>query len=185
MATYSFTKVSDGKYEIKVKSGHTLSGIASAYNSQYGKKITYQNLASWNKISNPNKIYVGQTIKCYSSSGGSGGSSSSTKAPTNVAVVTHFGANAQNQNELIVEWTWAKEKDTESYEIEWGYANGSGLWLGKTLSSNSVDEDNRAIARQTTYSIPADATRVRFRVKPIAKKKKDSKGKETAKFTAS
>lgn len=40
-----------------VKKGDTLSGIASKY------KTTYQKLASYNKISNPNKIYIGQIIK--------------------------------------------------------------------------------------------------------------------------
>lgn len=40
-----------------VKSGDTLSGIASKYGT------TYQKLASLNGISNPNKIYVGQKIR--------------------------------------------------------------------------------------------------------------------------
>lgn len=40
-----------------VKSGDTLSGIASKYGT------TYQKLASMNGISNPNKIYVGQKIR--------------------------------------------------------------------------------------------------------------------------
>ena len=40
-----------------VKSGDTLSGIAS----QYG--TTYQELAAYNNIANPNLIYVGQVIK--------------------------------------------------------------------------------------------------------------------------
>ncbi len=40
-----------------VKKGDTLSGIASKY------KTTYQSLASYNGITNPNKIYVGQIIK--------------------------------------------------------------------------------------------------------------------------
>ncbi len=40
-----------------VKKGDTLSGIASKY------KTTYQNLANYNNISNPNKIYTGQIIK--------------------------------------------------------------------------------------------------------------------------
>lgn len=40
-----------------VKKGDTLSGIASKYNT------TYQKLASYNGISNPNKIYIGQVIK--------------------------------------------------------------------------------------------------------------------------
>ena len=40
-----------------VKKGDTLSGIASKYGT------TYQTLASYNGIPNPNKIYVGQVIK--------------------------------------------------------------------------------------------------------------------------
>ena len=40
-----------------VKSGETLSGIARKYGT------TYQQLAAYNKISNPNKISVGQKIK--------------------------------------------------------------------------------------------------------------------------
>ncbi len=40
-----------------VKKGDTLSLIASKYNT------TYQKLASYNNISNPNKIYPGQIIK--------------------------------------------------------------------------------------------------------------------------
>jgi D-gamma-glutamyl-meso-diaminopimelic acid endopeptidase CwlS/peptidoglycan endopeptidase LytE len=41
---------------VTVKSGNTLSGIASAH------KTTYQHLASVNHISNPNRIYVGERI---------------------------------------------------------------------------------------------------------------------------
>lgn len=44
-----------------VKSGDTLSGIASKYGT------TYQKLAEYNNISNPNKINVGQVIKIPSS----------------------------------------------------------------------------------------------------------------------
>lgn len=182
MATWSG---SGSTLTAKVVSGDTLSQIALDASKKRDKTITYKNLASWNNISNPDRIYVDQVIKCYSPSEGGGGSSSSTKAPTNVAVITHFGRNSQDLNELIAEWTWAKETDTESYKIEWGYANGTGIWLGETLSEISVDIHNRSIARHATYSIPADATRVRFRVKPLAKKKKNSKGKETDLFTAS
>ena len=48
-----------------VKAGDTLSGIAAKYGT------TYQKLASYNGISNPNKISVGQKIKIPG--GGSGG----------------------------------------------------------------------------------------------------------------
>lgn len=165
-----------------VKSDDTLSEIAQKH---LGSASKYKQLASWNNISNPNRIYVGQVLKLYNPATSGGSSGSSTKPPTNVCVISHFGVNAKDPNELIVEWTWAKEKETASYKIEWGYANGSGVWLGLSMSDNSVNKENRGISRQTTYNIPADATRVRFRVKPIAETKKDKKGNETAKFTAS
>lgn len=53
----------DTVYTVKV--GDTLSGIAAKYG------VTYQTLASYNGISNPNKISVGQKIKIPG--GGSGG----------------------------------------------------------------------------------------------------------------
>lgn len=55
-----------------VKSGDTLSGIAAKYGT------TYQVLAQYNGISNPNKISVGQKIK-IPSGGSSSGSTSSSK----------------------------------------------------------------------------------------------------------
>ena len=49
-----------------VKAGDTLSGIAAKYGT------TYQTLAAYNGISNPNKISVGQKIKIPGSSSGGG-----------------------------------------------------------------------------------------------------------------
>lgn len=49
-----------------VKSGDTLSGIAAKFGT------TYQQLASYNGISNPNRISVGQKIKVPSKTSGSG-----------------------------------------------------------------------------------------------------------------
>lgn len=164
-----------------VKSGDTLSGIALKY---LGSASKYKQLASWNNISNPDKIYVGQVIKLYNpaSSGGSS-SSSKTTASTKAVKIEHFGVSVQDPNELIVEWSWGKESETSSYKYEWGCANGSGLWVDESLGENNVDDKSRHVARQTTFSIPAGTTRVRFRVLPISKTKKDSKGKETSYWT--
>lgn len=63
---------SSGGTVYTVKAGDTLSGIAAKYGT------TYQKLASYNGISNPNKISVGQKIK-IPSGGSSSGSSSSSK----------------------------------------------------------------------------------------------------------
>ena len=163
-----------------VVKGDTLWDIAATASSKLGKKITYQNLASWNKISNPNKISIGQVIKCYNPGSSSGSSSSSN--PGNVVTITAFGQDANDNNKLFARWTWGKESETESYEVSWDYANGSGVWWYNT-STNTLSEHTNWTARHSDFSIPADATRIRFRVKPISKKKKDSKGKETSYWT--
>ena len=59
------TSTGGGDTVYTVKAGDTLSGIAAKYGT------TYQTLASYNGISNPNKISVGQKIKIPG--GGSGG----------------------------------------------------------------------------------------------------------------
>ena len=51
------TASSGGAQYYTIKSGDTLSGIASRYGT------TYQNLAAMNGIADPNKIYAGQTIR--------------------------------------------------------------------------------------------------------------------------
>ena len=59
----SFTDIEESEeiekndYLYVVKSGDTLSSIASKYNT------TYQDIAKYNNIENPNIIYVGQEIK--------------------------------------------------------------------------------------------------------------------------
>lgn len=53
-----------------VRSGDTLSGIASRYGT------TYQQLAAWNNISNPNLIQIGQVLIVRKSSSSSSSSSS-------------------------------------------------------------------------------------------------------------
>lgn len=58
------TTNSYGEKVYTVKSGDTLSAIAAKYG------ITYQELAKYNNISNPNRISVGQQIKIPSKNGG-------------------------------------------------------------------------------------------------------------------
>ena len=63
-----------------VKSGDTLSAIAKKYGT------TYQKLASYNGISNPNKISVGQKIKIPGSTATETGSNTATSAPRTFAI---------------------------------------------------------------------------------------------------
>ena len=177
---------SDGKYVI-VEKGDTLSAIAK----KYGNGKTYQQLASINKISNPNLIYVGQKIYLSSSSSGSGSgsgssssssSSSSSKTNSNQPTIDHFGELSNVDNTLFATWSWSKS-NTESYKVLWTYDTGNGVWLVGNNSSITVDKDDKVISRQSTYSIPNGARKVKFKVKPISKKKTKN-GKETSYWTA-
>lgn len=65
-----------------VKAGDSLSGIASRYNT------SWQSLASINKISNPNRIYVGQVLKLSANSSSHSSSSQNTAKPASVNTYT-------------------------------------------------------------------------------------------------
>ena len=152
-----------------VKKGDTLSGIAAANGT------TYQKLAEINGIKNPNLIYVGQTIKL------TGSAATTTTNKTNTPQITAFGLQSNSENTLFAIWEWSK-KNTESYLVKWEYDPGDGTWFVGSSSSNSIDENDPESAKQSTYSIPANAKRVRFKVKAVSKKRTKN-GKETAYWT--
>ena len=165
---------SDGTY-VTVEKGDTLSAIAR----DYGKGKTYQQLAAINNISNPNLIYVGQIIKLTSDSGST---SDDTNANSNKPTVDHFGLQSNANNTLFATWTWDRD-NTESYKVLWTYDTGDGVWFTGSNSTISVDKDDPASARQSTYSIPANAHKVRFKVKPISEKQTKN-NKETSYWEA-
>ena len=149
-------KLSSDKKYVTVEKGDTLFRIAS----DYGNGLSYKQLASINNISNPDYIYIGQKIYL------SGSSSSSSKSSGNKAVINNFGLQSNAENTLFATWTWSKS-NTETYEYQWDYWTGDGVWF---IGQHSTTED-----KQVTYTIPSNATQVRFRVKPIAKTKGDNK----------
>lgn len=158
-----------------VVSGDTLSAIARTATKKLGKKVTAEDLGTWNNIKNIHVIDVGDKIKCYKSSS----SSSSSKSATNAPTVTRFGPNSLNTNQIIAEWEWSKRATTASYKVQWAYATGVGLFFEGNTSDITVNPEDYTLNMYSTYDMPADCTRVRFRVKPIANKQKDSKGNET------
>lgn len=183
---------SDGKY-VTVEKGDTLWDIARVH---CGSGTKYQELASINGISNPDKIYVGQTIyltkEAASGSGsgtgsGSGSGTGSTTVNSNKVTITGFGELANSDNTLFATWTWSKESQTASYALEWTYENGTKDNAGNPVwfiqsSSNSVDENNPAASRQAEFSVPTGTNQVKFRVKPVSKKETKN-DKETVHFT--
>lgn len=163
---------SDGTY-VTVERGDTLSEIAR----DYGKGKTYQQLAAINNIPNPNLIYVNQKIMLVAS-----GESSSSNANSNKPVITQFGEQSNNLGTLFATWTWDKDK-TESYKVLWTYDTGDGVWYTGNSGSISVDKDMPEAARQSSYSVPSNAKKVRFKVKPISEKETKN-NKETSHWEA-
>lgn len=154
---------SDGK-SVTVQKGDTLTDIAVKYAGGYSK---YKQLAAINNITNPNLIYVGQVIK-LTNEGGSTSGSSSTSTNSNAPTINAFGLQSNADNTLFATWAWNKS-NTESYKVSWTYATGDGVTFNGNLSTITVDDDYPALARQSTYSIPNNATKVYFKVKPISK----------------
>lgn len=157
--------LSKDKTYVTVEKGDTLSEIAR----DYGNGKTYKQLASLNKISNPDLIYVGQKVVL------SGVATSTTASDSSVATINHFGIQSNSDNTIFATWEWGKSH-TENYEAEWYYDTGDGVWF---VGSKSTTED-----KQSTYSIPNNAKRVKFRVKPVSEKYTANE-QETSYWTAS
>ena len=151
---------------VLVQSGDTLSEIAV----KYGNGKTYKQLAAINDISNPDLIYIGQIIELEDH--GSGSSATNTSKPQ--ATIKQFGLQSNSNGVLFATWAWSKDH-TDKYKAEWSYSTGDGVWF--------IGSDSDTEYKQSTYTIPGSAKKVRFRVKPISKKY-TSNNKETTYWTA-
>lgn len=135
----------------KVVWGDTLSEIAKKSNT------TVKKLQVLNNIKDPDKIYVGQTLKLSGNKGNSSNTSNATSS--NSAIIEHFGLQAGTDSTLFAKWKWDKT-ETDHYEVVWEYYAG-GLWF---IGSNSTTNE-----KESTYSIPANADQARVKIKPISK----------------
>lgn len=163
-----------------VKAGDTLSEIAQKYLSTYGKEAGYTSvyaftdyLAKLNDITNKDYIVIGQTIYLE-------GDASSTTTKTNntsKANIKYFGLQSNTTRTMYVTWTWDKS-NTESYQVKWYYATGDGFWFLGTDTKVDGDSD-----KQSLYSAPENATKVKVKVKPISETKTVNK-KTTSYWTA-
>lgn len=167
MATLS----SDKTYVTVVK-GDTLWDIANTYKSYISGSTTQariNTMVSLNNIKNPDYIIVGQVIKL---------SGSATPAPTNKtsrAVINLFGLQSNTDRTVYATWVWSKSY-TKEYQVIWYYDTGDGVWF---IGNDSTTDD-----KQSLYTAPSNAKRVRFKVKPISKTHKVNK-KDTVYWTAS
>lgn len=131
-----------------VKKGDTLSHIALRYNT------TVNNLVKLNNISNPNYIVVGQVLRLSSSDPVTTKTTSQSKP-----IIDLFGIQSNTERTLFVTWNWSRSH-TKEYKVMWYYATGDGVWF--------VGNDSTTTYKQSLYTPPENATKVKFRVKAIS-----------------
>lgn len=130
-----------------VVKGDNLTKIAAKYNT------TVQKLVDLNHIKNPNYIVVGQVLIV------SGTAATVKTNNTSRANVTVFGLQSNTDRTMYAAWTWDKEH-TKEYKTIWYYATGDGLWF--------IGSESTTTSKQSIYTAPNNATKVKFKVKPIS-----------------
>lgn len=160
-----------------VQKGDTLSEIAAKFKKDYG--TTVSKLAELNNITNIHKIKVGQKLIISnddSSSGGSTSSSSSTtkKVTGKKALITNFDVQKDSDKTVFATWAWDK-KNVDHYKLKWTYSTDNGV--------DFIGDESDTDHKQSIYNAPSNARSVKFKVKPVAKKRKVN-GKYTAYWTA-
>lgn len=132
-----------------VKKGDTLSEIAKKYNT------TVSNLASLNNISNPNYIVVGQVLRLDSNTASTTNTTTSQSKP----IISLFGIQSNTDRTFYVTWNWGRS-NTKEYKTMWYYATGDGVWF--------VGNDSTTTYKQSLYTPPENAIKIKFRVKPVS-----------------
>lgn len=145
-----------------VVKGDTLSELAQKFGT------TVSNLVNLNNIKDPDFIVVGQVLKTDGTADPV--STNTTSRPT----ITVFGLQSNTDRTVYATWKWDKS-NTENYQCYWTYDTGDGVWF---VGNNGTVDD-----KQATYNAPSNAKRVKFKVKPISKKKTVN-NKETSYWTA-
>lgn len=151
-----------------VQSGDTLSAIAKRYNT------TLEKLKQLNPDIKNNYILVGEKIKVS----GTATLPSVGINKSNKAIVNRFGIISTTKRDVFATWVWDKE-NTKEYQVKWQYDTGDGVWF----NSNGTSEYSTTEIKQSIYSAPTNAKRVRFLIKPVAKTHTVNK-KETSYWTA-
>lgn len=150
-----------------VKKGDTLSAIAQKYNStyKYGKNVVdaWTKLAEINGLSDPNRIVIGQKLELDPKN-----AYKAKSKPGATVVFRVFGLQSDTDRTIYAMWAWSRDK-VDKYECQWQYATKNGVWF--------VGSDSDEKHKQSVYSAPSNATKVRIRVRPVSTKHKVRKKK--------
>lgn len=164
-----------------VKRGDTLSAIAQKYNPTYHYGTTGEaackRLAEINDIDDPNYIVVGQILKLDNPTNADGTNQAVAKTGSkgSAVVIKAFGVQSNTERTMYVSWAWSKSQ-TKDYKVMWYYATGDGVWF--------VGDDATTEYKQSVYSAPENAKRVKVKILPESNTHK-VKNKDTKYWTAS
>lgn len=147
-----------------VKKGDTLSEIAQKYGigtAAAGWLDGAQELQKINKIYDIDYIVVGQKILLYGDRGPE-------KTNNYYVTIKSFGLQSKSERGMYVSWAWTRE-NTEGFEILWQYKADGQWWDG---TSTNLDLASLIAAKyQSMYTAPDNASAVRVKILPFAKKK--------------
>ena len=133
-----------------VKAGDTLSQIAANYGT------SYQNLASLNHLSNPNEIYVGQTLKLQAPTGTS--VQTTTPAP---AASTNQGTYTVKAGDTLSAIAAAHGTSYEALAQANGISNPNEIYVGQTLKFTAPTRTTlvtTTTAKRGAYTVTAGDT---------------------------
>lgn len=143
----------------RVERGDCLWNIAKAV---YGNGSKWPTIADANGISRKNPvIYAGQVFTLPGiTTPSSVPSSTAPKSNTGTTVeISWFALDADTDRSMFCTWKYDRSH-TDHYEVNWDYDTGTGGWR--------VGQHGNVIEKQSAYTAPASAKKVRVSVKPIA-----------------
>ena len=142
-----------------VETNDSLWSIArSVYNDPY----RWTSIADTNGISRSAPfIFVGTTLKLPAITPIK---SKTTKVTGTKVRFDWFSLDAGTDRNIFATWSYDK-KHTDHYEVKWEYDVGDGIWRSQNPTNTQL--------KQSSYSAPSEAKKVRIQVKPIAAQHKD------------
>lgn len=151
---------------VRVTEGDTLWSIASTY---------LNNGTRWPEIRDLNKnrdgytslrentiIYVDWILNLPAAGSGP------KKNTTNHGIIDWVGIQAGSKNTIVAAWRWDKDSTTEEYKYVWYYYTGNNIAF---VGSEGTTKD-----KNITWTIPSNATSIKFKVTPVSKKYKVTTG---------
>ena len=133
-----------------VKAGDTLSQIAASHGT------SYQNLASLNHLSNPNEIYVGQTLKLQAPTNTSTQTTTSTPAAS-----TNQGTYTVKAGDTLSAIAAAHGTSYEALAQANGISNPNEIYVGQTLKFTAPTRTTlvtTTTAKRGAYTVTAGDT---------------------------